>query len=88
MCVFPHTYQVRDFAPALATRFGQVLIGDVIGDCMSGPVFVRQLMQGKLNADYRQTGAGPWFVSVQAGSFRRGCGGGGYALRWRVCAGD
>ena len=24
--VFPHTYQVRDFAPALATRMGQVLI--------------------------------------------------------------
>src|SRR5437660_1639489 len=23
--VFPHTYQVRDFAPKLATRFGQVL---------------------------------------------------------------
>ncbi len=33
-------------------------------------MFVRQLLQGKLNADYRQTGAGPCFVSVQAGSFR------------------
>jgi electron transfer flavoprotein alpha subunit len=31
---------------------------------------VRQLLQGKLNADYRQTGAGPCFVSVQAGAFR------------------
>ena len=30
--VLPHTYQVRDFAPALATRFGQVLISDVIAD--------------------------------------------------------
>src|SRR6185437_1273909 len=28
--VLPHTYQVRDFAPALATRFKQVLISDVI----------------------------------------------------------
>ena len=28
--VFPHTYQVRDFAPALATRFRQVLISDVV----------------------------------------------------------
>lgn len=66
---FPHTYQVRDFAPALATRFQQVLISDVIA-IHDGPVFVRQLLQGKLNADYKQTGAGPCFVSVQAGSFR------------------
>jgi electron transfer flavoprotein alpha subunit len=67
--LFPHTYQVRDFAPALATRFGQVLISDVVA-IHDGPVFVRQLLQGKLNADYRQMGAGPCFVSVQAGSFR------------------
>ncbi len=67
--VFPHTYQVRDFAPALATRFGQVLISDLTG-IHDGPVFVRQLLQGKLNADYKQVGDGPCFVSVQAGSFR------------------
>jgi electron transfer flavoprotein alpha subunit len=72
--VLPHTYQVRDFAPALATRFGQVLISDVIAVGNSsndgGPVFVRQLLQGKLNADYKQTAPGPCFVSVQAGTFR------------------
>jgi len=67
--LFPHTYQVRDFAPALATRFKQVLISDVIA-IHDGPVFVRQLLQGKLNADYRQTGTRPCFVSIQAGSFR------------------
>ena len=67
--VFPHTYQVRDFAPKLATRFGQVLISDVTG-IETGPVFVRQLLQGKLNATYRQTGTGPAFLSVQAGAFR------------------
>jgi electron transfer flavoprotein alpha subunit len=67
--VFPHTYQVRDYAPALACRMGQVLIGDVIaiGD---GPVFARQLMQGRLNGNYRHAGEGPCFVSVQAGAFR------------------
>jgi len=66
--VFPHTYQVRDFAPRLAARFGEALIADVVG---LGPgVFVRQLLQGKLNADYRHTGSGPCFVSVQAGAFR------------------
>jgi electron transfer flavoprotein alpha subunit len=67
--VFPHTYQVRDFAPALATRLGQVLISDVVA-VHDGPVFVRQLLQGKLNADYRHAGGGPCFVSVQAGTFR------------------
>ena len=67
--VFPHTYQVRDFAPALAARLGQVLISDVvaIGD---GPVFTRQLMQGRLTGSYRHPGNGPCFVSVQAGAFR------------------
>jgi electron transfer flavoprotein alpha subunit len=73
--VLPHTYQVRDFAPALATRLGEVLIGDVtaiqIADAQSGVVFVRQWMQGKLNAEYRhRSEAGVCFVSVQAGSFR------------------
>ena len=67
--VFPHTYQVRDFAPALAARLGQVLISDVvaIGD---GPVFTRQLMQGRLTGNYRHQGNGPCLVSVQAGAFR------------------
>jgi electron transfer flavoprotein alpha subunit len=71
--LFPHTYQVRDFAPALATRFKQVLISDVIA-IHDGPVFVRQLLQGKLNADYKHSAPNstkaPCFVSIQAGSFR------------------
>ena len=67
--VFPHTYQVRDFAPALATRLGQVLISDVTS-IAAGPTFVRQWMQGKLNADYTHPGTGVCLVSVQAGTFR------------------
>jgi electron transfer flavoprotein alpha subunit len=67
--VFPHTYQVRDYAPALAARLAQVLVSDVV-DIGEGPVFTRQLMQGRLNGTYRPTGAGPCFVSVQAGAFR------------------
>ena len=50
--VFPHTYQVRDYAPALACRMGQVLIGDVVG-IEEGPRFMRQLMQGRLTGSYR-----------------------------------
>lgn len=72
LVLFPHTYQVRDFAPKLATRFQQVLVSDVISvrlDAQS-PVFVRLLFQGKLNGDVRLSGAGPWFASIQAGAWR------------------
>lgn len=71
--LLPHTYQVRDFAPSLATRFRQGLVSDVVAIHAEGggqPVFVRQLLQGKLNADYRQAAPGPCFVSIQAGTFR------------------
>jgi electron transfer flavoprotein alpha subunit len=69
--VFPHTYQVRDYAPKLATRLGQTLVGDVTA-ISDGPLFTRQLMQGRLNGSYRHSGNGPCFVSVQAGAFRAG----------------
>ena len=70
--LFPHTYQVRDFAPKVATRFNQVLISDTIGFRVDGgaPVFARQLFQGKLNADVKPGGPAPHFASVQAGAFR------------------
>jgi electron transfer flavoprotein alpha subunit len=67
--VLPHTYQVRDFAPRLATRFGQVLISDVVA-LEPGPKFVRQLFQGRMNGIYQPSGSGPCFISVQAGAFR------------------
>ncbi len=71
LVVFAHTYQTRDWAPKLATRFRKVLISDVIAARVDSgsPVFVRQLFQGKLNSDVRATGDGPHFVSVQAGAF-------------------
>jgi electron transfer flavoprotein alpha subunit len=69
--VFPHTYQVRDFAPKLSTRLGKALISDVVDMKADGGAvtFVRQLFQGKLNADVKAAGD-PQFVSVQAGAFR------------------
>jgi electron transfer flavoprotein alpha subunit len=67
--VLPHTYQVRDYAPALAARMGQVLIGDVTG-INEGPAFTRQLMQGRLSGEYRHSGKGTCFISVQSGAFR------------------
>ena len=72
LVLFPHTYQVRDFAPKLATRFSRVLISDVISAKLDSdaPVFVRQLFQGKLHGDVRVSGGGPSFVSLQAGAWR------------------
>src|SRR5581483_7599858 len=69
--VFPHSYQVRDYAPKLATRCGRALVSDVIaiGKGDGQLTFVRQLFQGKLNVDIRPAEA-PVFVSVQAGAFR------------------
>ena len=67
--IFPHTYQVRDYAPALAARLGQVLIGDVTA-IAEGTTFIRQLMQGRLSGEYRHAGGGTCFVSVQSGAFR------------------
>jgi len=68
--LFAHTYQARDYAAKLATRFAEVLIGDVTAIRVDAgiPVFTRQWMQGKLNAEYRHA-SGTCFVSVQAGSF-------------------
>jgi len=70
--VLPHTYQVRDFLPKLATALGRVAVSDVISHRVDNgvPVFVRQLFQGKLNADVRPAGEPPWIVSVQAGAYR------------------
>jgi electron transfer flavoprotein alpha subunit len=65
--LFPHTYQVRDYAPKLATRLNRELISDVVH--FKADVMVRQLFQGKLNADYRLTGDAPHLVSMQAGAY-------------------
>ena len=72
LVLLPHTYRVRDFAPKLATRFGRVLVSDAVGHRIEDgrPVLVRQLFQGKLNADLRFTSAAPNFASIQAGAYR------------------
>ncbi|MEW6321437.1 MAG: electron transfer flavoprotein subunit alpha/FixB family protein [Acidobacteriota bacterium] len=69
--VFPHTYQTRDFAPALAARLGRPLVTDVIGiKADGGPAFSRPMFQGKLVADVVLQGPAPHLVSVQIGAFR------------------
>ncbi len=72
LTIFPHTYQVRDFAPKLATAAGRVLVSDAVGHRVEGGVLtlVRQLFQGKINADIRFVGEPPYFASMQAGAYR------------------
>jgi electron transfer flavoprotein alpha subunit len=70
--VFPHTYQTRDFAPALAATLDRALITDVIGIRQVAGVtaFSRPMFQGKLTADVAPEGPTPHLVSFQIGAFR------------------
>ena len=68
LVVFPHTYQVRDFGPKLAASLGRVLVSDAVARTEHG--FVRQLFQGKVNAEVRFVGEPPYFASLQAGAWR------------------
>src|SRR5579863_10381576 len=72
LILMPHTYQVRDFIPKLATAMGRTAITDCIGYKKSGDkiVFTRQMFQGKLAADVSFTCDAPWFVTFQNGAFR------------------
>ena len=72
LVLMPHTYQVRDFVPKLATALGTTAISDVIGYKYAGGkvLFTRQMFQGKFVADVSFTGTGPCFATFQNGSFR------------------
>jgi electron transfer flavoprotein alpha subunit len=72
LVLLPHTYQTRDFAPALAARLGRSLITDCIGvrDTTGGRAFTRPMFQGKLVADVIPLGETPHLVSVQVGAYR------------------
>ena len=77
LVLLPHTYQVRDFAPKLATQLGRCVISDCTGyKYDSGKLlFTRQMFQGKFSADvgFGSDGSGagvPWIVTFQNGAFR------------------
>jgi len=72
LVLMPHTYQVRDFAPQLATSLGRALVSDSIGYKKDGErlLFTRSMFQGKFAADVAFTGEAPWFVTFQNGAFR------------------
>jgi len=72
LVLMPHTYQVRDFIPKLATAMGRGVISDCIGFKYENGklLFTRQMFQGKLAADVSFGGDDPWFATFQNGAFR------------------
>jgi electron transfer flavoprotein alpha subunit len=72
LVLMPHTYQVRDFVPKLATSMGRAVISDCVGFKHEGGklLFTRQMFQGKLAADVSFGSDGPWFATFQNGAFR------------------
>ena len=72
LVLMPHTYQVRDFVPKLATAMGRTAISDCTGYKKEGDklFFSRQMFQGKFAADVSFTCDAPWFVTFQNGAFR------------------
>jgi electron transfer flavoprotein alpha subunit len=72
LVLFPHTYQVRDFAPRLALALDRTLISDSTGYKHEGEklLFTRQMFQGKFTADVSFTGESPWLATLQTGAFR------------------
>ena len=72
LALMPHTYQVRDFAPKLATAMSRTVISDCIGYRKDGDklLFTRQMFQGKFAADVSFNCDPPWFVTFQNGAFR------------------
>jgi electron transfer flavoprotein alpha subunit len=70
--LMPHTYQVRDFIPKLATAMGRTVVSDCIGFRKDGDklLFTRQMFQGKFAADVSFQCDTPWFVTFQNGAFR------------------
>jgi len=72
LVLMPHTYQVRDFIPKLATAMGRAVISDCIGFKYEDGklIFTRQMFQGKLAADVSFTNDAPWFATFQSGAFR------------------
>jgi electron transfer flavoprotein alpha subunit len=72
LVLFPHTYQVRDFAPRLALALDRTLISDSVGYKHEGGklLFTRQMFQGKFAADVSFAGDAPWLATIQIGAFR------------------
>jgi electron transfer flavoprotein alpha subunit len=72
LVLFPHTYQVRDFAPRLALALERTLISDTIGYKWENGklLFIRQMFQGKFAADVGFAGEPPWMATVQIGTYR------------------
>ncbi len=70
--LLPHTYQARDFVPALAARLDRALVTDctAIRNAGTGAAsFVRPMFQGRLAAEVAPEGDAPYLITTQVGAF-------------------
>jgi electron transfer flavoprotein alpha subunit len=72
LVIAAHTYQARDFVPALAARLDRALATDCVAvkPGSGGHIFVRQMFQGKVSADVVLEGPAPHLATFQIGAFR------------------
>jgi electron transfer flavoprotein alpha subunit len=72
LVLLPHTYQTRDFAPALAARLKRAIVTDCVSIKRDGGTlaFVRPMFQGKLSADVVPEGPAPHLITIQIGAYR------------------
>ena len=70
LVLLSHTYQARDFAPALGARLDRALLTDCTKvEVRDGAlIFTRPMFQGKMMADVRLTGPNPHLVTFQIGA--------------------
>jgi electron transfer flavoprotein alpha subunit len=66
-----HSYQAIDFFPRLAGALDAALVPDVTAISVADgkPVFVRKVINGKLDARCTPRTEGPWLASLQQGAF-------------------
>ena len=70
LVILPHTYQTRDFVPALAVSLDRALLTDCTRSVRRDGelAFSRQMFQGKLMADVVPLGPPPHLVTFQSGA--------------------
>jgi electron transfer flavoprotein alpha subunit len=71
LVLFSYTYRVRDYGPKLSAALARPLLSDCVRVKFEDgeTVFVHQIFQGKIDADFVFTDNGANLVSFQAGAF-------------------
>jgi electron transfer flavoprotein alpha subunit len=71
LVLFSHTYRIRDFVPKLAAELDRPYVPDCVGLSVRDgrAAFVRQVFQGKIDAQVAVDGGAPVLATLQNGAF-------------------